>query len=61
MIQWLRFYGPNAGGLGLTLGRETRPHMMQLRVPIPQLKILHASTKIKDSACLKKELAAPNK
>ena len=33
-------HAPNAGGLGLILGQGTIPHMLQLRVHMPQLKIL---------------------
>ena len=32
-------------------GQGTRSHMPQLRVSMLQLKILHASTKIKDPLC----------
>ena len=38
VIQWLRFWAPNAGGLSSILGQGTRSHMLQL-------KILHATTK----------------
>ena len=31
VIQWLRFHIPNAGGLDLIRGWETRPHVPQLR------------------------------
>ena len=36
---------PNAGGLGLILGRGTRPHVLQLTLWVPQPNILHAATK----------------
>ncbi|TEA41477.1 hypothetical protein DBR06_SOUSAS27010023, partial [Sousa chinensis] len=45
VVQWLRLCTPNAGGLGLISGQGTRSHMPQLRVPMPQVKILHATTK----------------
>ena len=45
MIQWLRLYTPNAGGLGKIPSQGTRSHMLQLRVRMPQLKMLHAATK----------------
>ena len=32
VVQWLRLHLPNAGGLGLITGQETRYHMPQLRV-----------------------------
>ena len=35
----------NAGDLGLIPGQETRSHLMQLSVPLPQLKIPHATSK----------------
>ena len=37
IVQWLRHYAPNAGGLGLIPGQGTRSHMQQL-------KILHVAT-----------------
>ena len=39
VVQWLRFWAPNAGGLGSIPGRGTRAHILQL-------KTLHAATKI---------------
>ena len=38
VIQWLRFWAPNAVGLSSILGQGTRSHILQL-------KILHATTK----------------
>ena len=38
MVQWLRLRIPNAGGLGSIPGQETRSHMLQLRVCVPQLR-----------------------
>jgi len=38
---------PNAGGLGLVPGQETRSHVLQLRVPVPQLKISHAQRRLR--------------
>ena len=48
MVQWLRLCAPNAGGPGSTSGQRTRFHMMQLRAPKPQPKIVHAARKIED-------------
>jgi len=31
VVQWLRLCSPSAGGLGSTLGQETRAYMLQLR------------------------------
>jgi len=45
VVQWLRLQATNAGGLGLIPSQETRSHMLQLRVCMPQLKILHAASK----------------
>ena len=45
LVQWLRLRTPNAGGPGGIPALGTRSHM-------PQLKILHAETKIKDPTCL---------
>ena len=41
VVQWLRLHTPNIRDLGLTPGHGTRS-------PMPQLKIWHAATKIKD-------------
>ena len=50
VVQWLRPHAPNAWGLGLTPGQETRSHMQQPGVHMPQLKdILHAATKTQHS------------
>ena len=38
VVQWLRLRALNAGGLGSIPGQETRTHMTQLRVCIPQLR-----------------------
>ena len=38
VVQWLGLWAPNAEGLGLIPDEGTRSHM-------PQLKILHATTK----------------
>ena len=46
MVQWLRRPTPNAGALGSIPDQGTRSHMLQLRVSMPQLKILHATLKI---------------
>ena len=41
MVQWLRFYASNRGGLGLIPGQGSRSHMLQLRIRMSQLKIMH--------------------
>ena len=51
VVHWLRFLASSAGGPGSIPGRGTRFHMPHLRVCTPQLKISHASTKIKDPVC----------
>ena len=48
-VQWLRCHTPNARGLGLILGQQTRLHILRLRVHRWQLKVLHATTKIQCS------------
>ena len=53
MVQWLKLHAPNAGGPGSIPGRGTRSHILQLRVPVPQLKNLHAD--IKEPAYEKQE------
>ena len=46
VVQWLRLCTPNATGLGPIPGQGTRSHLPQLRVSMPQLKSLHATTEI---------------
>ena len=50
VVQWLRLHAPNAEDPD-SLGQGTRPHMLQLRALMLQLKILHVTTKIEDSTC----------
>ena len=38
MVQWLRLYALNAGGLGSIPGQGTRFHKPQLIVHMPQLR-----------------------
>ena len=45
VVQWLRLHAPNIGCPGSISGQGTRCHMSQLRVHMPQLKLLHAATK----------------
>ena len=49
LVEWLRFWAPNAGDLSLIPGQGTRSHMSQLRVHILQGKILCATTKTQHS------------
>ena len=42
LVQWLRFCTPNTGGLGSIPGQKTRSYR-------PQLKISHATAKIRCS------------
>ena len=49
VVQWLKLHAPNAGGPGSIPGQGTRSHMLQPRVHMPQLNILHAATK--DPGC----------
>ena len=51
VVQWLRFQAPSAGGPGWITGEGTIFHMPQLRVPMLQPKICHATMKI-DLQCL---------
>ena len=44
VVQWLRLCASNTGGPGLIPGQSTRSRMLQLRVLVPQLNILHAPT-----------------
>ena len=45
VVQWLRLRTPSAGGLGSIPDQGTRSQMLQRRVHMPQLKILHTATK----------------
>ena len=46
VVQWLKLHTPNAGGPGSIPGEETRSHMLQLRIHMPQVKILHAARRV---------------
>ena len=50
VVQWLRLCS-NAGGLGSIPSQGTRSHVLQPRIHMPQLKILHATTNVKDPTC----------
>ena len=64
VVQWLRLCPPNAGDPDSFPGQGTRPHMPQLSVRMPQLKMLHAATKDptcpKDPTCRDEDLACGN-
>ena len=45
VVQWLRLHAPNAGRPGSIPGQGTRSHMLQLRVCVPQIKMLRATAK----------------
>ena len=51
----------NAGGPGSIPGQRTSSLIPQLRVCMPQLKILHAEVRIADPECCNYDLALPNK
>ena len=51
VVQWLRLCTLNTGGLVLISGQETRFHMPQLRVYMPQLKIPCAGRQNIDLNC----------
>ena len=57
MVQWLRLHPPNAGGS--IPGRETRSHMLQLRLCMPQLKIPDATVQTEDSRCCNEDPTQP--
>ena len=44
VAQWLRFHTLTAVVCALVSDQGTRSHMLQLRVCMPELKILHAAT-----------------
>ena len=54
-VQWLRLGAPNAESWGSIPRQGTRFHILQLRVRMLKLKILHASTKIQRCQILKKK------
>ena len=45
VVQWLRLQAPNAGGPGSIPEHGTRSYMPQVRVTMPQIKILHTAAK----------------
>ena len=47
MVQWLKLQAPDAGGLGSIPGQGNRPHMLQLRVHMLQLRAGTAKQKNK--------------
>ena len=51
VVQWLRLCAPNAGGPGSIPSQETRSHVLQVRVCMPQLQIPHAAMKSDDPEC----------
>ena len=51
VVQWLRLQASNAGNPGSIPGQETRSHMPQLGVCVPQLKSPHAATETEDPTC----------
>ena len=53
MVQWLRLCTPNAGGLSSIPSQETRSHMPQLRVHMPQPKTLNSQQRSKIPSCPK--------
>ena len=53
VVQWLRFRTPNAVVCGLVSDQGARSHMLQLRVCMPELKILHATTMTRCSQIIK--------
>ena len=55
MDQWVRLCALNAGGLGSISGQGTRSRILQLRVYMLKLKILHAAAKTWHSQKKKKE------
>ena len=60
LSQWLRPHAPNTGDPGSIPGQGTRSHMLQLRVPMLQLKILGAATKTKHSQINKNKYLKKN-
>ena len=54
-VQWLRLGAPNAETWDSIPSQGTRFHILQLRVRMLKLKILHASTKIQRCQILKKK------
>ena len=55
VVQCLRFHAPSAEGLGSILGWGSRPHLLQLEDPMPQLKNLQ-----RRSGTLLQDPAQPN-
>ena len=51
VVPWLGLGTPEAGGSDSIPSQGAGPQVPQLRVCMPQLKILHATLNIKDSVC----------
>ena len=51
VVQSVRLSTPDAEGPGSIPGQETRSHMPQLGVCVPQLKSPHAATETEDPTC----------
>ena len=47
VVQWLKLCTPNAGGPGSIPGQGTRPHIKQIRVCMPQLRLVQSNKEIK--------------
>ena len=47
VVQWLSLCTPNAGGPGSIPGQGTRPHVKQIRVCMPQLRLVQSNKEIK--------------
>lgn len=60
VVHWPRLRVPREG-LGSIPGQRARSWTPQPRVSMPQLKILHAATKIRDPACHSYDLVQSNK
>ena len=59
-VQWLGLCAPNAGGPGVILGQGARPHMLQLRVCKPQLKIPNGASKSSHKLQVRKKKKIPH-
>ena len=49
VVQWLRLLAPSTGSLGWITDQGAGSHVLQLRVCMMLLKILHATTKTQNN------------
>ena len=57
VVQWLRFWAPNVGGLGSIPDQETRSHRLQLRPGAAKQTNTYINTKLLEQICVQRSWA----